>query len=154
MKSYIARIDRKKRHQNTVLKRSTETTLSMLSLTRVSHTKVPQERYLTKEEVMDKFIKSSQKSTEDCFIDETYLNNDHSLMKTISPNTTLTTSFPQFIGNTQEKSLNRDFSLKRVIDRMKKYQYSWEVQTAAKKVRGLQKRSATIKVTSLLEHTK
>lgn len=122
----------------------------MLSLTRVSHTKVPQERYLTKEEVMDKFIKSTQKSTENGFIDETYLNNDHSFMRTISPNTTLTTSFPQFMTNGQEKELTRDFSLKKVLTRMKKYQHSWEHQTASKKVRGIQKRNATVKVTSLL----
>jgi hypothetical protein len=99
---------------------------------------------------MDKFIKSSQKSTENSFIEETYLNNDHSFMRNISPNTTLTTSFPQFMTSPQEKEISRDFSLKKVLTRMKKYQHSWEHQTAAKKVRGLQKRNATIKVTSLL----
>lgn len=71
----------------------------MISLTRASQAKVPQERYLTKEEVLQKITSPNHKSTDHLAVDETYLKNDNSLMKTISPNTTFNSSYPYSFEN-------------------------------------------------------
>lgn len=50
VKAYLSRVEnRRKRPMNSLVKRSTE---SALSISRVSQVKVPQERYLSKEEVL------------------------------------------------------------------------------------------------------
>ncbi len=75
MKSYISKTDKKRRHNNTMFKRSTSN-LSTISLSRISQIRPPPERYLSKEEVMNRYTHvPHQLSQGNSFIEETYLNN-------------------------------------------------------------------------------
>ena len=121
VKSYLAKADKRRRHMNSWVKRSTE---SNLSVSRCSHIKIPQERFMTKEEVLN----SCKVPNAGCSqLNETYLLDT----QLHSQNTSMTQTLQPLA---HAKSQSHDFSMKRVMVRMKSYQKGWEKQTALREV--------------------
>ena len=112
-------------------KRSTD---SNLSLSRSSQIKIPQERYLTKEEVLTKCKTTTLNQSslinhtqlDECLLSShnSSQNNGNSLISTQGVNSTLNT---QQSSNPRSKS--SEFSMRRVLTKMKNYQDSWKRQT-------------------------
>lgn len=140
-----------------MFKRTTESNISSISLSRISQIRVPPEKYLSKEEVINRFTHVPNKLSQgSSFVEETLLNNETTLLQqTFSPNTTSlgTTTLGAKTENDHHRVYSHDFSLKKVINRMKKYQRGWNKQIWEKEYRGLKKRAPKNTMTSIIKNT-
>ena len=116
---------------NSMVKRSTD---SNLSFSRSSQIKIPQERYLTKEEVLVKCktITLNQSSITNNSQLEPFISSHNT-----SQNNGISFNITQGVNSTinshqtsvDPRSKSSEFSMRKVLTKMKKYQDSWKRQT-------------------------